>query len=376
MTAGNEPFQCIARLTPLADVLAHIDAHVKPVAPRSIDVSIGRGSTLAEDVVVPHALPANAIALRDGFAVDSDSVRDASSYAPVILSSPLIQVEVGDILPACTDAVLPFDAVVHHGTGVEIVSPTTPGDGVLPAGIDAVPTVPLLRAGTLLTARDIAVLRAVNMSSVSARKPKIAVARGRPDDDSAATAAARWLADAIAAAGASVLCDEYTHSIDPARSEASDIDAIIAVGGTGSGRHDRAVATLAGIGEVLVHGIAIAPGETAAFGLSAARPVLLIPGRLDAAIACWLLIGRHLLGRLSGGQTDSTGCAACLTRKVSSTLGITELVPVARQGDNAEPLGTAYLPLRAIARADGWIVVPAQSEGYPAGSSVHVRPFP
>jgi molybdopterin biosynthesis enzyme len=40
------------------------------------------------------------------------------------------------------------------------------------------------------------------------------------------------------------------------------------------------VKTLARLGQVEAHGIAVSPGETAAFGFAGARPVLLIPGRL------------------------------------------------------------------------------------------------
>jgi molybdopterin molybdotransferase len=55
---------------------------------------------------------------------------------------------------------------------------------------------------------------------------------------------------------------------------------------------------------------------------------------------------------------------------------LAEVVPVRRKGDTAEPLATKYLPLSALTRSDGWILVPADSEGYSAGSQVQVRPWP
>jgi molybdopterin biosynthesis enzyme len=33
------------------------------------------------------------------------------------------------------------------------------------------------------------------------------------------------------------------------------------------------------------------------------------------------------------------------------------------------------VPLTALAQADGWILVPADSEGYPPGTEVMVRPL-
>jgi len=42
----------------------------------------------------------------------------------------------------------------------------------------------------------------------------------------------------------------------------------------------------------------------------------------------------------------------------------------------ADPLASGYLPLAAIAVADGWILVPSHSEGYPGSAEVVVRPWP
>src|SRR5262249_62008049 len=71
--------QRIARLTPLADVLAHLDALVKPVTPRTADLAAALGRTLAEDVVIHAPVPTTARALRDGWAVSSDLTTDAGA---------------------------------------------------------------------------------------------------------------------------------------------------------------------------------------------------------------------------------------------------------------------------------------------------------
>jgi molybdopterin biosynthesis enzyme len=123
------------------------------------------------------------------------------------------------------------------------------------------------------------------------------------------------------------------------------------------------------------HGVGLIPGETAAFGFVGARPVLLLPGRLDAAIAAWLVIGRRWLARLSARSEAEVLVTAELTRKVASTLGMAEVVPVRCEGSNAEPLASGYLSFSALARASGWILIPAESEGYPAGTRVAVRPL-
>jgi molybdopterin biosynthesis enzyme len=133
---------------------------------------------------------------------------------------------------------------------------------------------------------------------------------------------------------------------------------------------------MATAGEVRAHGIALQPGETAAFGLAAGRPVLALPGRLDAALAVWHLLGRALVARLSGSREAPVTRAATLTHKIASTIGVTELNPVRCDGPTATAIASGYVPLSALARADGWVLVRPESEGYPAGSEVVIRPFP
>jgi len=158
-----------------------------------------------------------------------------------------------------------------------------------------------------------------------------------------------------------------------ARDEA---DAVIAIGGTGSGRDDDSVRNLTRLGRVEAHGIAISPGETGAFGFVGERPVLLIPGRLDAVLAAWLLIGRHLTAKLAGGMVAENSVCLPLRRKVTSTIGMTELVPVSSSDGFAEPLASGYLSSMALARSDGWFAVPADSEGFAAGTRVAINPWP
>jgi molybdopterin biosynthesis enzyme len=122
--------------------------------------------------------------------------------------------------------------------------------------------------------------------------------------------------------------------------------------------------------------VALTPGETAAFGFVGTRPVLLLPGRLDAALAAWLTIGRRVLQALAAGASDEPTETLKLSRKVASPVGLAELIPLRRSGGTAEPLAAKYLSLSALTRSDCWLLVPADSEGYSAGAPVQVRPWP
>jgi molybdopterin biosynthesis enzyme len=216
-------------------------------------------------------------------------------------------------------------------------------------------------------------MRAAGIKDVTIRLPRIHIVWGGEARSPLIETALVTIIRIIGEAGGLVTGRSIT--LDSALGD-PETDAVIAVGGTGSGQRDAAVHTLKRLGQVEVHGIAVSPGETAAFGFAGTRPVLLIPGRLDAALAIWLLIGRHLVAKLAGGSVTDLPATLPLKRKVTSTIGLTELVPVSCAGGVAEPLASGYLSLQSLAHSDGWIVVPAASEGFAAGTPVAVRAWP
>jgi molybdopterin biosynthesis enzyme len=375
MAASSEVLQVIQRLTPLAEVLALIDADVKAVIPRTLDLAHAAGHTLAKDAVA-GSRPSAAIAIHDGWALAADATLGASGYSPALLPHAVSRVEAGQAMPPDTDTVAPFDAVKTTALGTEVLAALNPGDGVLAAGGDCDLAIALRRAGERLRATDLAAFAAAGLARVTVREPRVRVLPLR--GSGIINAAARVIAADIERRGGLVRLDEAGRGLDVALA-AETADAVIAIGGTGSGRNDTSVQVLAREGRVAIHGIALAPGETAAFGFSGTRPVLLLPGRLDAALAAWLVVGRYLLATLAANRNRDSEPAETVTlaRKVASAVGLAELVPLRRTSDGqAEPLATRYLPLSSLTRGDGWILVPAESEGFAAGSAVSMRAWP
>jgi molybdopterin molybdotransferase len=370
--ADDSSIQRISRLIPLRAILGLIETRVAPVKGRKCAAAAAEGLVLVDDIVTAER-PTSPIALRDGFAVEAAAIGDAGPYAPVRLPSLPQWIEVGQPLPAGADTVVPLDAINQRGDRVEAVAAVTPGEGVLPASGDAPAQTVLRRAGERLRALDCAVAAAVGFAELSVREPRVWIANGSAVKTPTIDAGLAMLARFAARSGASVHGELTELHEALARDEA---DMVIAIGGTGSGRDDASVRHLARLGRVEAHGIAITPGETAAFGFVGERPVLLIPGRLDAALSVWLLIGRYLLARLAGGSIEDIPAMLPLKRKVTSTIGLCELIPVICSGGVAEPLASGYLSFTALTRSDGWIVVPADSEGFAAGTEVAVRPWP
>jgi molybdopterin molybdotransferase len=372
--AVSEAIQTISRLTPLADVLLMIDAEVKPVTQRTIDVFAGAGRTLAADAMA-SSRPASSLALHDGWAINADETLGAGGHSPMPLLRVPSRIETGQALPAGVDSVAPFDAVKVSQGRAEALHTVSPGDGVLTAGSDNDSAIPLRRAGERLRSTDLAAFSAAGIARIRVREPRIRILPVR--GSGIISAAASLVAADVDRRGGAARLDESGRGLDVAMA-ADTADAIVAIGGTGSGRNDNSVQILAREGHLRVHGLALTPGETSAFGFVGARPVLLLPGRLDAAVSAWLMVGRRLLDRLAAAKSGENESVESLplARKVSSTVGLAEVVPVRRSSGQAEPMAIKYLPLSSLARSDGWILVPAESEGYSAGSPVQVRPWP
>jgi len=360
--------QAIARLMPLNEALALVEAQVKAIVPAKAPIVPGR--VLAENVIAP-ARPAAAIALRDGWAIAADDTLGAGSYSPASLGRAPARIEVGQPLPEMTDSVVPLEAVQVAASGAQALAAAFHGDGVLEAGGDSQAGTPLRRTGERLRLTDVAALTALGLSLAQMRMPRVRLVSVR--DDPLIAAAAQLIGADVDRRGGLL---RESGSLDNALN-AGDADAIVAIGGTGTGRNDASVTALKRDGRLVMHGLALSPGETAAFGFAGERPVLLLPGRLDAALAVWLILGRPMVDRLAAVRpgVDFVDTVR-LERKIASTIGLTEFVPVTRSSRSAEPLASRYLPLSALARADGYVLVPAESEGYSAGSAVRVWPWP
>lgn len=350
---------------PLDEALARLLA-VAPVATILVPLGEGIGFVLAEDVVALTDRPAEPRARRDGWAVAAGDVTGASPYAPVTLRGPPPWVEDGDALPPRTDTVLTPDAVGADG---DIVSDAAQGEGVSRVGQEVARGDLLACAGERLTALRALALGEARIATVLVRRPRLHIVGIGHGSASA-------VADLALAAGVRVTSSDSARDVDSivAAMRVDGADAVFVVGGTGFGRTDQCAEALAQVGRLDAHGIALHPGESAGFGRIGTVPVLLLSGRPEAALASFLALGRPLLARLSGAVPPE-GVKGRLTRKIASTVGMSEIVFVRMTRDGVEPIGGGDLPLRRLILAEGAVLVPPEREGYPEGEWIEIVPL-
>ena len=354
---------------PVEHALAELRARSHPVDPHFLPIRDTTGCVLAETIRSPGPVPTEATALRDGWAVAAGDVVGASSYAPIAVAVYPPWMEAGQVMPAGTDAVLPPDAVAAQNGIAEIVAETAPGEGIRRFGEDAAPDAILCEAGERVRSSDMAVAMEAGIEQALVREARVRIFSRASVPEASSELVARLAESAGAAVERVRLHAREVETIANAlRACASDL--ILIIGGTGLGREDHVAEALAASGSLIARGIALRPGETSGCGMVGTVPAILVPRRLEAALAAALALVLPALDHLMGATAPLPSLSGPLTRKVSSTVGMTEIVLLRRTGKGLEPLAAGDLTLAAIGAADAWLAVPPDSEGFAAGETV------
>jgi molybdopterin biosynthesis enzyme len=367
-TAFTSTQRLPASLTPLEVALVALLRGLEPVKAVALPLREALGC-IAADMPPLQAIPVHGIAVADGFALRARDLVGASSYTPLPLTRAPVWVEAGDRIPDGCDCVVDADAIVQSGPIVQVLAEAIPGQGVRRTGggiADGFAITP----GTHLRPLDLLVAQAAGLKRMLVRRPRLRIVNIPAKEGETATA--ELIAQNARGAGAEIIFAEAA-ARDVASIgrmlDASACDLLITTGGSGVGRTDATIAALAQCGEVLAYGIAFQPGHTSAIGRIGDTPLIALSGAPDRALGAWWSLALPILDRLSGRRLRQTTTLP-LARKIASSVGIAEIVLLARDGDVWMPLAIADLPLQAIARADAWLAVPGSSEGFAAGMAV------
>jgi len=331
--------------------LARLKATLRPIAAESMPLEAAMGRVLAESIRAQDAVPPHAVALRDGWAVIAAETVGGSPYTPVMLIEEPRFVTVGAALPAGADAVLPPDAVSTEAGFAEITAPAAPGENVRRAGEDAGAGLVLRAAGERVRAVDEAVASGAGVSVCRVRQARVRVV-----GEGAASALIARLAEAAGATVERGPCD------DEGSASRTDLLAIVAASDPET--------VLSQAGAVVAPALALRPGEGVGCALAGTVPVLVMPDRLETALAAALVLMRPCLDHLMAATSKPRSVTALLARKLSSSVGLTEIALLREANGGLEPLAVGDITLNAIAWAQTWLAVPPESEGFPAGAMV------
>jgi molybdopterin molybdotransferase len=397
-----------------------------------VDANAARlsGRVLATDVCALHPIPNFDRAAVDGFAVRAVDVQSARPDRPVTLvcepgETPGVAPAVRDLpslfagrawpiatgarTPPGADAVVMVEHTTRVGDDVTLTAPIAIGRNVIRRGEDVDAGATIARVGRSLAARDLALIGAAGVATVSLRpQPRVAVLSsgaelvalavgahpGQVSDvNQPALMAAVEAAGGQASAGG-IVSDDPIKVAGRIAELAIDHDIVIVSGGTSVGRADHTRAAIELLGAAtLFHGVAMRPGRPTLAGRLTRKSqqfatrelknvfttlVIGLPGVPAAALTVFAVFVRPVILHLSG-RGEASPLRVRLCTDVASVVGREDYIRVqldVRDGMTwAKPLSGTSSSLSALATADGVAVIPTEVATLPAGDLVEVIRF-
>jgi molybdopterin molybdotransferase len=409
-----------ARRHTVEAAIAWLDDQLQPLGAELLPLPTTAGRVLAGSVASEVDVPGFDRATMDGYAVVAESTEGATPYNSLPLTligdslpgrpfqgavgpGQAVRIMTGAPLPLGCDAVLPAEwaepsaaceaesaQAEPDGPGVRCIralAAMSPGKHVGRRGEDVTRGTTLLQRGRLLRPQDLGVLSSVGVGNVHViRRPRVRLvvtgnellpSGSQPHGHRIVDANGPMLAALVERDGGLVdfpglVPDEHDAILDALHAAA---DVVIVSGGSSVGIEDLAPTLLAKHGDLAIHGVAMRPSSPTGLGRIEHRLVFLLPGNPVSCLCAYdFFAGRAI--RALGGRTKTwpyRPTRATLTRKLSSTIGRLDYARVRVTEDAVEPLaiGGASV-LSSTTRADGFVIVPADSEGFAAGADVEV----
>jgi len=317
-------------LMPVSDALAAVLAGVKPLPEEMIPLDEAYHHVLARDVAARRTQPPEAMSAMDGYAVRAadaakvdaqltviGEVAAGRPFAGVVGAGEAVRIFTGGVVPAGADAVVIQEDTVAEGKRITIKEAAIAGRHIRPAGVDFREGDVLLRMGTRLTERDLALAAGMNHPHLPVRRrPKVAILATGDElvmpgttpgpgqivysNGYALHALARQEgADTIDLGIAADTLEATTAGIRRARESGADI--LITTGGASVGDHDLVQQALRDEGIAMAFWkIAMRPGKPMMHGRLGAMGVIGLPGNPVSSYVCAFLFMVPLIRALSG----------------------------------------------------------------------------
>jgi molybdopterin molybdotransferase len=167
------------------------------------------------------------------------------------------------------------------------------------------------------------------------------------------------------------------------RSALSKSNFVLTLGGTSAGKHDLVVDAVSSLQpDVLVHGLRLDRGRVTGMASVRSKPIMMLPGPIQAAANAFLVAGVPIIAKLSGSKQTglSIPCvlgAPWVARKKFSDF---EKVVYVKLGPGhqtvANPIAGETESMKLLTSADGYFVAPKNVARLEAGDPVEVKLVP
>jgi molybdopterin molybdotransferase len=281
---------------------------------------------------------------------------------------------------------------------IEVLRPVAVGENIIDVAEDVALGEIVIRSGTKLRAQEIGGLLALGITRVPVyQRPRVGIISSGdeivPPDERAEVAQVRDINSYTLKTvverhgGEAILRGIVKDDLETLRSRVHEShredDLVVITAGSSVSARDLTAQAISALGEpgILVHGISIKPGKPTILALAKKIPIVGLPGNPVSALVVGSLILPAILDRILGRQGfRRTGwLEARLTTNVASTAGREDYQPVRlwedESGVYAEPIYGRSNLIFTLVRADALLIIPSESTGFKAGTSVRVLPF-
>ena len=362
-----------------------------------IRVTDALGRVTSEAVYALYSSPLYNSAAMDGIAVVSSSTYGASESSPVTLRAgeDYIVVDTGDPVKKPYDAVIMAEDTQENEDGMIIRAAAPAWQHVRPVGEDIVAGEMILTRCHRIRPIDIGVLLSGGVTEISVfAQPKVGIIPTGteivepyedPKEGDIIESNSRMFEAMVKEQGGipkryDIVPDDYELIKKTVLKALDENDMVIVNAGSSAGTEDYTVHILREIGEVFVHGVAMKPGKPVILAKANGKPVIGIPGYPVSAYLAVENFVYPVLRSFTGIKENSERkIRAVLSRRLVSSLKHREYVRVrvGKVGDRyvCAPLARGAGAAMSMVRADGFCVIPQETEGYEAGETVDVILF-
>ena len=389
----------------VATALAWIDAHAQRLGSERVGVDAAADRVLAQTVIAPLDVPAFDRAAMDGYALQGALTTGATDYTPlefpvvgqvlagqaydgIVTPGTAVRIMTGAAMPAGADAVVPAEYARIVGANAGITAAVPPGRHVGRRGEDIRAGAAVLEPGRRLRPQDAGLIASLGIAEVDViAAPRVRIVVTGNEIVSAGTektsfqiydANSPMLRALVVRDGGVVeshrrIGDEVARIRDALMEPGADI--ILVSGGSSVGSEDHAPMLLKEVGELAIHGVAMRPSSPAGMGRTRDALVFLLPGNPVSCLCAYdFFAGRAI--RIRAGRPAAwphRQRPGKLARKIASAIGRVDYCRVRMTGDAVEPLALSGASiLSSTTRADGFVIVPSESEGFGADTEVNV----
>lgn len=393
-------------LLPVEEAKSRILDGAQPTTVEEVALRNAFGRVLAADVHARITQPPFNSSAMDGYAVRVADVTNAPATLRVVGEAPAgaayhgtvgpgeaVRIFTGAPVPDGADTIVIQENTQVSGSSVDVLQSPKPEQFVRPRGLDFAEGEALLRAGTRLGSREIALAAAMNHPSLSVhRKPKVAILPtgdelvapgGTPAPDQIISSNNYGMAAFVERYGGAALdlgvVADTASALEGALRGVSDADILITLGGASVGKHDLVQHALTNAGMTLdFWKIAMRPGKPLIYGRLGNTRVLGLPGNPVSTFVCAAIFLRPLLGALLGRPDEDQPMLATLGADMSEN---DERQDYMRATIETAPDGTRTATpfakqdssmLRTLAEADGFIVRPPFDKPRTAGETIEI----